>query len=62
MLISMTYQSKILFEFIKPSPYLFSEDSLSYLFTSMSVCGTTAYLIYEFVKRRANIKIYKKEN
>lgn len=35
---------------------------MSYIFTGMSIFGTSAYLIYEIVKRRANRIIYKQEN
>lgn len=61
-IISMNYQNKILYRFDKPSPELFSEQSISSLFTMMSFFGTTAYIFYEIVKRRANKHIYKHEN
>jgi hypothetical protein len=62
LVISMNYQNKILFLFEKPSPEIFTENAVSYLFTIMSVLGTVAYLLYEIVKRRANRIIYKQEN
>lgn len=61
-MISMNYQSHILYMYEKPSPHLYDEESISYIFTFMSIFGTTAYLFFEFNKRRANRIIYKREN
>ena len=60
--ISMNYQSKILYHIEKPSPELYSDSSLSYLFTMMTIFGTFSYLCYEYMKRRSNTLIYKREN
>lgn len=35
---------------------------MGYLFSLMSLFGTTGYLLYEIVKKRANKIIYKQEN
>lgn len=58
-MISMNYQSHILYMYEKPSPHLYDEESISYIFTFMSIFGTAAYLFFEFNKRRANRIIYK---
>ena len=58
----MNYQSKILYHIEKPSPELYSDSSLSYLFTMMTIFGTFSYICYEYTKRRTNTLIYKREN
>lgn len=45
-LISMNYQNRILYHFDKPSPELFSENSVSYIFTATSIIGTVSYFLY----------------
>lgn len=62
MMLSLNYQKYILFNFSKPSPQLFSQNTVGYIFTLTSVFGTLSYLIYEIIKRRANRIIYKQEN
>ena len=57
--ISTNYQDKILYRFFKPSPELFSAETVGYIFTGMTIFGTIGYLLYEIVKRRANKIIYK---
>lgn len=59
MIISMNYQNDILYRFDKPSPELYSQTSISYLFSMMSLFGTLAYFLFEITKRRANRIIYK---
>lgn len=59
MMISTNYQDKILYKFFKPSPELFSDETVGYIFTGMTIFGTIGYLLYEIVKRRANKIIYK---
>lgn len=61
-MISMNYQEHILYLYEKPSPLLYDQQSISYIFTFMSIFGTVAYLFFEFNKRRANRIIYKQEN
>lgn len=58
--IAMTYQDKILSHYQKPSPEMYSQESVSYIFTGMSIFGTLGYVLFEICKRRANKAIYKR--
>ena len=44
--ISLNYQSRILFQYEKPSPELYNDATFSYLFTVMSIFGSFAYLCF----------------
>lgn len=57
-IMAMTYESKILFHYIKPSPLLISEDNMSYFFNYATFCFYSSYFLYFFVKRRANVVLY----
>jgi hypothetical protein len=57
-IVAMTYESKILFQYTKRSPELISEDYTSYFFNYATFCFYSTYLLYFFVKRRANTVLY----
>lgn len=58
----MTYESKILFQYTKPSPELISEDYTNIFFNYATICFYVTYFFYYFVKRRANTVLYGQEN
>jgi hypothetical protein len=57
-IVAMTYESKILFQYTKPSPEMISEDIMSFFFNYATFCFYISYFIYFIVKRRANTVLY----
>jgi len=60
--LAMTYESKILWHYTRPTPELISETYVSHLFTFATFCLYSSYFMYFFVKRRANTVLYNLEN
>jgi hypothetical protein len=61
-IITMTYESKILFKYTKPSPELISEDYTGYFFTYATFCFYFSYFLYFIIKRKATTLLYGLEN
>ena len=57
-LMAMSYQSKVLFMYEKPSPELISDDVISPIFTINTVLAYLAYFFYWLIKRRATTVLY----
>ncbi len=60
--VSLMYQSNILYHFVKPSPYLYSDYALSYVFNALTLFSAISYLGLEFFKRKYNNFVYRQEN
>lgn len=61
-LTAMTYQSKLLYQYSRPSPELISESLMSPLFTINTICLYGSYFFYWLLRRRSTTVLYDMEN
>lgn len=62
LIISINYQTFALYWFGGDDANLESMKTIGYFLTLISLIGTVSYLLYEWVKRKANTIIYKQKN